>query len=97
LTIAGTGDILDGVSREAGGGETMGLRTAHAIYQDGRLIFADPEMEPEDGAEVVVTFLERLGTELTPETDPIQSLRGRGKGEKLLEKLLESRREAAGI
>jgi hypothetical protein len=71
----------------------MGLRTAHAIYQDGRLIFADPAMEPEDGAEVVVTFLERFVTELTPDTDPIVSPRGRGKGEKLVEKLLESRQE----
>ncbi|RPI54405.1 MAG: hypothetical protein EHM56_06290 [Chloroflexi bacterium] len=71
----------------------MGLRTAHAIYKDGALIFADPEMAPEDGAEVVVTFLERFSLELTAETDPIRSLRSRGKGEKLVEKLLESRRE----
>ena len=71
----------------------MGLRSAHAIYKDGGLIFADPDMAPEDGAEVVVTFLERFSTEMTPETDPIRALRGRGKGERLVDKLLESRRE----
>lgn len=71
----------------------MGLRSAHAIYRDGTLIFEDPEVAPEDGTEVVITFHERLWTESEPETDPIRALRGRGKGEKLVEKLIESRRE----
>lgn len=71
----------------------MGLRTAHAIYRDGTLIFDDPEVAPEDGTEVVITFQEQLWTEGTPEADPIRALRGRGKGERLVEKLIESRRE----
>ena len=71
----------------------MGLRTAHAIYRYGTLIFDDPEVAPEDGTEVVITFHERFWTELTPGVDPIRALRGRGKGERLVEKLIESRRE----
>lgn len=71
----------------------MGLKTAHAIYKEGVLVFADPEMAPEDGTEVVITFLERLGTEGELAVDPIRALRGRGKGEGLVEKLIESRRE----
>lgn len=71
----------------------MGLKTAHAIYKEGSLVFADPEMAPEDGTEVVVTFLDQIGAEAAPGMDPIQALRGRGKGEGLVEKLIESRRQ----
>ena len=67
----------------------MRLQTARAIYEDGRLIFADPRLVPGDGAEVLVTFL----WEVIPKADPIQALRGRGKGEDLVEKLLQSRQE----
>jgi len=70
----------------------MRLQTARAIYEDGRLIFADPRLVP-DGAEVVVTFLWEFEKDVIPKVDPIQALRGRGKGEGLVEKLLQSRRE----
>lgn len=71
----------------------MRLQTTRAIYKDRGLIFADPRLAPEDGTEVVVTFLERPQRQVTPEFDPIQALRGRGKGEGLVEKLLQSRNE----
>jgi len=69
----------------------MRLQTARAIYEDGRLIFADPRLVPRDGAEVVVTFLWEFEKDVIPKVDPIQALRGRGKGEGLVEKLLQSR------
>ena len=62
-----------------------------AIYKDGALIFVDPALMPKDGAEVVVTFLEEFRMRVTPGVDPIQSLRGRGKGERLVQRLLQSR------
>jgi hypothetical protein len=71
----------------------MRLQTVRAIYKDGTLVFADPELIPKNGAEVVVTFLEELETQVTLKKDPIQALRGRGKGERLVEKLMQSRRE----
>jgi hypothetical protein len=71
----------------------MRLQTARAIYEDGRLIFADPWLVPRDGTEVVVTFLWEFEQDVIPEVDPIQALRGRGKGEGLVEKLLQSRQE----
>ena len=71
----------------------MKLQAVRAIYKDGTLVFADPELAPKNGAQVIVTFLEELRTQVALEGDPIQALRGRGKGEKLVEKLLRSRRE----
>jgi len=71
----------------------MKLQAVRAIYRDGTLVFADPELAPKNGAQVIVTFLEELRAEATLEGDPIQALRGRGKGEKLVEKLLRSRQE----
>jgi hypothetical protein len=70
----------------------MSLQAARAIYKDGVLVFADPKQAPQDGTEVIVTFLEQLPTE-TPRLDPIKALRGRGRGERLVERLLQSRRE----
>lgn len=75
------------------GDKAMRLQTVRAIYRDGGLLFLDPTLAPEDGTEVVVTFLEKPQKETTFEMDPIQALRGRGKGEGLVEKLLKSRRE----
>ena len=75
------------------GGRRMRLQTVHAIYKDGTLVFANPELAPKDGTEVVVTFLEGVQTEVISTVDPIQALRGRGKGERLVERLLQSRRE----
>ena len=72
----------------------MRLQSVHAVYRkEGPLILADPERAPKDGAEVVVTFLEEPRGELVFGVDPIQALRGRGKGEGLVERLLQSRRE----
>lgn len=64
------------------------LKAAYAIYRKGRLAFTDEQTVPKDGTKVIVVFSEEMGG-----TDPIKALRGRGKGEKLVEKLLQSRRE----
>jgi hypothetical protein len=71
----------------------MRLQAVHAIYKGGMLIFTQPELIPRDGTEVILTYLEDSGTEDQAVADPIQALRGRGKGERLVEKLLQSRRE----
>ena len=71
----------------------MKLQTVHAIFKDGTLLFADPRLAPKGVKEVVLTYLDESPTELKAEVDPIKALRGRGKGEHLTEKLLESRRE----
>ena len=70
-----------------------GLRTVHAIFKKGVLIFADPALVPQDGTEVVVTYFEALQAEAPRGGDPLHTLRGRGKGERLVEKLLQARRE----
>jgi hypothetical protein len=71
----------------------MGLRVVRAIYKDGILIFAHPESKPRDGTEVILTYFEEVGAGEKPPVDPVQALRGRGRGERLVEKLLQSRRE----
>ena len=67
----------------------MRLQTMQAIYADGRLIFADPEFAPRNGAEVVVTYLGQA--QQTETSQALTTLRGRGKGEQLVTKLLASR------
>ena len=69
----------------------MKLQTVRAIYKDGTLVFADPRLAPKGVKEVVLTYLEESPTEMKAQVDPIQVLRWRGKGERLMEKLLESR------
>jgi hypothetical protein len=71
----------------------MRLRTARAIYKDGNLVFADPALAPKDVTEVIVTYVEPSEVETAGQSDPIQALRGRGRGERLTERLLQSRRE----
>ena len=71
----------------------MRLQAVRAIYRHGALIFADPELAPRDGTEVVLTFLEESQTGVLSEVDPLEALRGRGKGERLVERLLQSRQE----
>lgn len=71
----------------------MELQAVHAIYENGRLIFTDPDMAPVNGSEVLVTFLVRASKKSLANIDPILELRGRGKGERLVEKLLKSRHE----
>ncbi|MDQ1318046.1 MAG: hypothetical protein QG588_1702 [Candidatus Poribacteria bacterium] len=68
------------------------IMAARAIYKKGRLIFFDKTEIPKDGAEVVVTFTNDISDKI-PVDEAIKALRGRGKGERLVEKLLESRRE----
>jgi hypothetical protein len=71
----------------------MRLQVVRAIYKNGALIFTQPELTPRDGTEVILTYLDEGSVEDHHLVDPIQALRGRGKGERLVEKLLESRRE----
>ena len=69
------------------------LQAVHAIFKDGILVFADPVLAPKNGAEVVVTYVEESPTETLSNGDLLSALRGRGKGERLVEKLLQVRRE----
>ena len=71
----------------------MRLQVVRAIYQGGMLIFTQPELIPPDGTEVIVTYLEDGEIKEQLKVDPIRALRGRGKEERLVEKLLQSRRE----
>ena len=69
----------------------MRLQTTQAIYTNRRLIFLDPEHAPQNGVEVVVTYLEKPQEIVT--ANLIQALRGRGKGENLVDRLLQSRQK----
>ncbi len=69
------------------------LQTVRAIYREDKLIFSDRTIVPENGEEVIITFIGKSQSETIIKTDPIQELRGRGKGENLVQKLLLSRRE----
>lgn len=71
----------------------MKLQAVRAIYKDGILIFEDPALAPKGVTEVLVTYLEASPPEVPDRVDPLQALRGRGKGERLVEKLLQARRE----
>jgi hypothetical protein len=71
----------------------MRLQVVRAIYQRGTLIFAQPELTPRDGTEVVLTYVEETAKEEPSIADPIRALRGRGKGQRLVEKLILSRQE----
>jgi hypothetical protein len=74
-------------------GAMMRLQVVRAIYYDGTLVFAHPEVVPRNGTEVVVTYLDDSGVEGRRGVDPLQALRGRGKGESLVARLLQARRE----
>lgn len=69
----------------------MRLQTTQAIYANERLIFLDPEHAPHNGVEVVITYLEKPQEPTI--SSAIHALRGRGRGEKLVERLLQSRQE----
>ena len=69
----------------------MKLQSVKGVYAEGRLILADPAQAPQEGAEIVVTYVK--SSESAPTSDVIRALRGRGKGEKLVERLLHSRQE----
>ena len=68
------------------------IRAVRAIYKKRRLTFLDETVVPKDGAEVIVTFTDDTNDRI-PVDEAIKALRGRGKGEGLLEELLKSRRE----
>jgi len=69
----------------------MRYQTAQAIYTNGKFIFADPAYTPRSGTEVVVTYV--VQNENVTIANTLKTLRGRGKGENLVEKLLQMRRE----
>lgn len=73
----------------------MRLQAARAVYKDGALIFTHPEDTPKDGTEVMVTYLAEESAEGVNRQDPLVALRGRGKGERLVERLLQARQEEA--
>ena len=67
------------------------LKAVRAIYRDGKLVFANEDTIPKDGTEVIVTFLKDPDGGISKK-DAISALRGRGKGERLVERLLQSRK-----
>jgi len=67
----------------------MTLQTLRAIYSQGKLSFPNPEQAPQDGAEVMVTFVAPSAGE---RAEAIRALRGRAKGEHLVRRLLEARK-----
>ena len=71
----------------------MRLQSARAVYKSGTLVFTNPEFIPKDGTEVMVTYLEEEKIEDVSHQDPLLALRGRGRGERLVERLLQTRQE----
>ena len=71
--------------------DSMKLQTTQAIFANGKLIFLDPQHAPRNGVEVVITYLEQ--SQESDISTTLQALRGRGKGENLVERLLQSRQE----
>ncbi len=70
----------------------LGTRTVSAVYNRGKLIFGKSEAIPKDGTEVVVTFVQECGNDDSPAMTALRELRGRGRGERLLQTLLAARR-----
>jgi hypothetical protein len=68
------------------------LKATRAIYKEGKLFFMDEKIAPKDGTEVIVTFFED-SEENTSSIDAINALYGRGRGENLVDRLLQSRKE----
>ena len=69
----------------------MKLQTTQAIFANGKLIFLEPQHAPRKGVEVGITYMEQsLESDISA---TLQALRGRGKGENLVERLLQSRQE----
>jgi hypothetical protein len=70
------------------------LQAARAIYRDGLLLFDDPAQAPSGATEVLVTYAEEFPeTERDYRVGALAALRGRGKGEQLVKRLLQARRE----
>ncbi len=70
------------------------LQAARAIFRDGVVVFADPTSAPSGVTEVLVTYAEQSPqVEGDDRAGAIRALRGRGKGEGLVDRLLQARRE----
>lgn len=69
----------------------MTTRSVRAVYRAGRLDFTEPERPPQEGAEVLVTFVEEGPAAEAPALRALRLLRGRGKGEGLVAQLLLER------
>ena len=73
--------------------KTIRLQAARAIYRDGLLLFDDPAQAPSGATEVLVTYAEEFSeTERDGRIGALAAIRGRGKGEQLVERLLQARR-----
>ena len=68
-----------------------GKADTSAVYRAGRLDFTEPARPPQEGSEVLVTFVEEAPAAEAPGLCALRLLRGRGKGEGLVEKLLLQR------
>jgi hypothetical protein len=74
--------------------KTIRLQAARAMYRDGLLLFDDPAQAPSGATEVLVTYAEEFPeTERDYRAGALEALRGRGKGEQLVKRLLQARRE----
>ena len=71
----------------------MKMQTVHAKYRDRRLAFQGRAPAIPDGADVMVVFSAQMTEPVREEPDVVGLLRGRAKGERITEKLLEARRE----
>ncbi len=75
----------------------MQLKTVFANYQKGKLIFRQPDVQIQNGSEVVVAYIEKRPTQKQEKLSILKLLRGRGKGEDLVGRLLLSRQEDKGL
>ncbi len=71
---------------------TVTARRVYAIYRQGKLVFSKPDLAPSDGTEVLVTFVKESTEDDSPGSAALNALRGRGRGEGLVDKLLTARR-----
>ena len=75
----------------------MQLKTAFANYQKGKLIFCQPDVQIQNGSEVVVAYIEKRPTQKQEKLSILKLLRGRGRGEDLVGRLLLSIEEDKGL
>ena len=71
----------------------MLLKTAFANYRKGNLIFHQPDVQIQNGSEVVVAYIEKRPTQKQEKLSILKLLRDRGRGEDLVGRLLLSRQE----
>ena len=56
----------------------MRLQVVRAIYKGGGLIFAQPELTPRNGTEVILTCVDEAEREQQPAVDSTSSIAGTG-------------------